>query len=135
MKFQKYGRRIRFIIVFNVKASIYTCTGFCSFAVRCYICFMIHLNDFKESIAKRELPMVLPLHLKALWYDAAGNWKTAHELIDHLKDQKSAHIHAYLHRKEGDIWNADYWYNKAGKVRPEVSLNDEWEALVTEYLN
>nr|WP_121272449.1 hypothetical protein [Pedobacter schmidteae] len=95
---------------------------------------MTHLNDFKESIAKRELPADLPLHLQALWYDASGNWKTAHELIDQLKDQKSAHVHAYLHRKEGDIWNADYWYHKAGKVRSEVSLDDEWEALVMEYL-
>jgi hypothetical protein len=43
-------------------------------------------------------------------------------------------IHAYLHRKEGDIWNADYWYSKAGKKRPSVSLQQEWEIITKNLL-
>jgi hypothetical protein len=43
-------------------------------------------------------------------------------------------VHAYLHRKEGDIWNADYWYNRAKQTRPNVSLEKEWEQLVLEFL-
>ncbi|MDB5019007.1 MAG: hypothetical protein JWQ28_134, partial [Pedobacter sp.] len=42
--------------------------------------------------------------------------------------------HAYLHRKEGDVLNADYWYNKAGRKRPALSLDEEWEQLVTHFL-
>lgn len=81
----------------------------------------------------QQLPADLPSHLKALWYDGTGDWKAAHDLIDQLTDPRSAHIHAYLHRKEGDIWNADYWYKRAGKKRPELSLENEWEMLVKEY--
>lgn len=87
-----------------------------------------------RSVDERRLPAELPVYLKALWYDGAGDWKTAHDLIDQLTDQRSAHIHAYLHRKEGDIWNADYWYKRAGRKRPEMSLTEEWEILVAEYL-
>lgn len=94
---------------------------------------MIDVVDFKQSVIEERLPTGLPLYLQSLWHDGAGNWKTAHDLIDQLTDQRSAHIHAYLHRKEGDIWNADYWYKRAGRARPEVSLEEEWEALVSEY--
>ena len=94
---------------------------------------MIDVNDFKQSIRDARLPAGLPLHVQALWHDGAGDWKTAHDLIDQLTDQRSSHIHAYLHRKEGDIWNADYWYKRAGKPRPQVSLAEEWEMLVQEY--
>lgn len=89
--------------------------------------------NFKKSVIDQRLPDDLPSYLKALWYDGTGDWKTAHDLIDQLTDPRSAHIHAYLHRKEGDIWNADYWYKRAGKKRPEVSLEQEWEMLVKEY--
>nr|WP_233173887.1 hypothetical protein [Pedobacter sp. ASV19] len=95
---------------------------------------MITLNQFNSSIVTGQLPPDLPLHLQALWYDARGEWKNAHDLIDHLSDLASAHIHAYLHRKEGDLWNADYWYGKAGRLRPDVTLEQEWGNLVSEYL-
>jgi hypothetical protein len=94
---------------------------------------MIDVIYFKQSVIDVRLPTELPLYLQALWHDGTGDWKTAHNLIDQLTDQRSAHIHAYLHRKEGDIWNADYWYKRAGKIRPQVSLEDEWEMLVKEY--
>jgi hypothetical protein len=47
-----------------------------------------------------------------------------------LNGLDSAWVHAYLHRKEGDIWNADYWYARAKKTRPNGSLDDEWAQLV-----
>ena len=72
--------------------------------------------------------------LKSLWYDGKGNWQQAHAQVDQLNDQASAWVHAYLHRKEGDTWNADYWYRKAGKTRPNISLDEEWEQLVLEFL-
>lgn len=95
---------------------------------------MIDRIDFQNSVTNKQLPADLPVYLKALWYDGIGDWKAAHDLIDQLTDPKSAHIHAYLHRKEGDNWNADYWYKRAGKSRPQVSLAEEWEMLVKEYI-
>ena len=95
---------------------------------------MIDVNEFKRSISDASIPAGLPLHVQALWHDGSGDWKAAHDLIDQLTDQRSAHIHAYLHRKEGDIWNADYWYKRAGKTRPHVSLDEEWDLLLQEYL-
>lgn len=94
---------------------------------------MINDLDFKQSVIDMRLPVDLPPYLQALWYDGTGDWKIAHDLIDQLTDQRSAHVHAYLHRKEGDIWNADYWYKKAGQTRPQLSLAEEWDALVKEY--
>ena len=72
--------------------------------------------------------------LKALWYDGKGDWKKAHDQVDHLSGKSAARVHAYLHRKEGDLWNADYWYSKAGEKRPTLSLEEEWKELVERFL-
>jgi hypothetical protein len=88
---------------------------------------------FKKTIQTNQIPAGLSLALQALWYDGKGDWKKAHDLIDHLNDRQAAHVHAYLHRKEGDIWNADYWYSRAGQKRPGLSLEEEWEQLVELY--
>jgi len=72
--------------------------------------------------------------LKGLWYDHKGDWETAHNLVDGAPGDDAAWVHAYLHRKEGDIWNADYWYRRAGRTRPEVSLEEEWIDLAKYFL-
>ena len=72
-------------------------------------------------------------YVLALWYDAKGDWEKSHVIIQDMETKEAAHIHAYLHRKEGDIWNADYWYARSGKQRPGVSLEEEWKELVTLY--
>lgn len=66
---------------------------------------------------------------KALKLDRSGDWEAAHELVDQLQSREAAAVHAYLHRKEGDQWNADYWYRQAGKTSFQGSLEDEWEQL------
>lgn len=76
----------------------------------------------------------LSVQLRSLWYDKKGDWQSAHDLIDHLEDQSSAHVHAYLHRVEGDIRNARYWYNRAEEPFFEGSLLEEWETLVKYFL-
>jgi len=73
------------------------------------------------------------VYLKALYYDADGDWSKAHDLVDGLAGESAAHIHAYLHRKEGDQWNAGYWYRRAGRPVFTGSLQEEWEALWQEY--
>ena len=89
----------------------------------------MNLADFKDSLSQNEPPKNLSVYLKTLWPDAKGDWEKAHALIQDMNDKKAAWIHAYLHRKEGDILNADYWYNRAGKKRPDISLEKEWEEI------
>ncbi|MFT2010038.1 hypothetical protein ACMA1I_15295 [Pontibacter sp. 13R65] len=90
----------------------------------------MEVSAFKESLSAAQPPAEATVYLQALWFDARGNWEKAHVLIQDLPDKNAAWIHAYLHRKEGDTWNADYWYRRAGKTRPAVSLEQEWEGLV-----
>lgn len=92
------------------------------------------LTQFKESLNLKQPVIGLSAQLKSLWYDGKGDWSQAHAQVDRLSDKQSAWVHAYLHRKEGDIWNADYWYSKAKRVRPNISLEQEWEQLVLEFL-
>lgn len=95
----------------------------------------MNFADFKKSLETGVLPAGTTVYLQALWHDKKGEWQKAHELIQDLQDKTAAWIHAYLHRKEGDTWNADYWYNKAGRKRPSLSLNEEWEEITTALVN
>lgn len=72
--------------------------------------------------------------LKALWHDARGEWDKAHDLAQNVNTPDGSWIHAYLHRKEGDRSNAQYWYNRAKRNMPDYSLEQEWEELVRELL-
>lgn len=81
----------------------------------------------------------LPTLLHALWLDAHGEWAAAHSLVDELETPDGARVHAYLHRKEGNHFNATYWYRRATRLadQPAVltgSLDDEWTALATHLL-
>jgi hypothetical protein len=88
---------------------------------------------FHESLTHPEPPAHFSVLLKSLWYDKKGDWKKAHDLVDSLPGAEAAWVHAYLHRKEGDSWNADYWYARAKKVRPTRTLEEEWEELVNHF--
>ncbi len=90
----------------------------------------MNLEQFNNSLIENDPPNSVSDYLKALWYDGKGNWQKSHEIIQDIEDKSAAWIHAYLHRKEGDIWNADYWYNRAGRKRPSVSLQEEWKDIV-----
>ncbi|HWB27371.1 MAG TPA: hypothetical protein VG738_17975 [Chitinophagaceae bacterium] len=89
----------------------------------------MQFDEFIKSTESNTPPGGMPVYIIALWYDAKGDWHKAHKSIDSENDKNSAWVHAYLHRKEGDIWNADYWYSRAGKKRPATSLEEEWENI------
>ncbi|MFM7838026.1 MAG: hypothetical protein ACKO6K_00545 [Chitinophagaceae bacterium] len=72
--------------------------------------------------------------LRALLEDQQGHWDNAHQLIQDLDTQDAAWVHAYLHRKEGDLANADYWYRRAGRKRPDLSWQEEWSSLKEYFL-
>lgn len=92
-------------------------------------------NEFRDTFLNMnpEIEKFGP-ELLSLWYDGKGDWKMAHDQVDHLSVKSAARVHAYLHRKEGDLWNADYWYSKAGEKRANSSLEEEWEELVKRFL-
>src|ERR1700750_1560736 len=92
-------------------------------------------DEFILTIENDTLPSNLPLFIQALWWDAKGDWHKAHSLIDSLDDRNSCWVHAYLHRKEGDISNADYWYRRARKQASPASLQDEWKIITMELLS
>lgn len=88
------------------------------------------LQQFHQSLSAEAPDPSLPAPLAALWWDAKGDWIQAHSLVDELETREGMAVHAYLHRKEGSDWNADYWYNRAGRNFHRPSLPDEWKALV-----
>lgn len=87
-------------------------------------------DEFKESLVNSEPPADLTLCQQALWQDAKGDWDLAHNLAQQEGSSDGSWVHAYLHRKEGDIGNASYWYSRAGKPVSNLSLDEEWEEIV-----
>jgi hypothetical protein len=87
-------------------------------------------EQFKESLAGEAPVAGLPAPLAALWWDAKGDWAQAHSLVDSLESRDGMAVHAYLHRKEGAGWNADYWYKRAGTDFRRPTFEAEWTALV-----
>ncbi|HLR00320.1 MAG TPA: hypothetical protein VK102_08075 [Sphingobacterium sp.] len=93
------------------------------------------IEEFKQDLGNPKPSPGLSVYLEALWWDAKGDWQQAHDLVDQNTDKGSAHIHAYLHRVEGDLWNARYWYNRAEESVFEGSLEEEWESLFHKFKN
>ena len=85
---------------------------------------------FRASLTQDSPPAGLHAPLAALWWDAKGDWARAHGIVDDLETPDGMAVHAYLHRKEGVEWNAEYWYRRAGKRYRRPELSAEWEALV-----
>ncbi len=88
------------------------------------------IETFKASLEDEAPPGGLNQALRALWYDAKGDWDEAHRQAQAQKDETGAWVHAYLHRVEGDEANAGYWYGRANKPHSSAPLKDEWRALV-----
>lgn len=79
-------------------------------------------------------PPGLSAAVRALWFAKAGRWHEAHDLCQEVPGRDGAWIHAWLHREEGDVGNAGYWYRQAGRALPPAgtTLSDEWLAIATE---
>lgn len=81
-----------------------------------------------------ELPTGLSLAQQALWLAKAGRWDASHDLCESVPDPGGSWIHAYLHRVEGDLGNASYWYHRAGQEMPaaSVTLAEEWGQIAAQ---
>ena len=71
--------------------------------------------------------------LRALQLDKDGDWDRAHGIAQSISSQNGSRVHAYLHRREGDLANASYWYSRAGIPVPDTSLDQEWQDLFDEF--
>lgn len=93
-------------------------------------------EEFQQSVRSPVPPAGLSRSLLAMWHDARGDWSGAHDHAQEDHGRDGSWVHAYLHRKEGDLGNAGYWYSRAGKRMPaaEVSLDAEWQAIARELL-
>ncbi|MBT1703155.1 hypothetical protein [Chryseosolibacter indicus] len=91
-------------------------------------------SEFTSSLKESMPPEGLSDVLKALWYDGKEDWNASHDIAQDIHTREGSLIHAYLHRKEGDLGNASYWYSRAGKPVCKISLQEEWEQLVKEFL-
>lgn len=89
------------------------------------------LDQFRRTLTDAAPPQSLTAPLRALWFDGHGDWNQAHNVAQDVEDATGAWVHAYLHRKEGDLQNAEYWYRRAGKPVATSALEDEWAAMVT----
>lgn len=92
-------------------------------------------KEFIESTAMTKPSTDLPLALQALWWDLRDAWEQAHSLAQDDGSTAGSWVHAYLHRKEGDQFNAGYWYSRAGKPQCDLSLEDERQEIIRELLN
>jgi hypothetical protein len=90
----------------------------------------MRVEQLRASLSSEEPPAELTAPLAALWWDAKGDWAGAHAMVDELETPDGMAVHAYLHRKEGAVSNADYWYERAGRGFHRPTLEAEWEALV-----
>ena len=89
--------------------------------------------EFRATLSNATPPAQISPALQALWYAAKGDWNKAHD-ITQPGGPELDWVHAYLHRVEGDLDNAGYWYRRAGKPVASVPLDDEWAALVRTFL-
>ncbi len=91
---------------------------------------IITLEAFESSLDQHAPPAHLSLPLKALWWDRNGDWDEAHRCAQDDPGSDGAWVHAYLHRVEGDLGNAGYWYRRAGKPLCDTPLQQEWREIL-----
>jgi hypothetical protein len=87
------------------------------------------LDEFKRSVSKARPPGGLVPALVGLWWDVKGDWERAHAVVMDESGKDCAWVHAYLHRVEGDLANARYWYAQAGRAAPTGRLRAEWDSI------
>ena len=96
---------------------------------------MTMIDSFRKSASAELPPSGMGPSLQALWWLLRGDWTRAHECVQqHEGEPDCDRVHAHLHRQEGYLANAGYWYRRAGTTAPTSSLEEEWELLATEML-
>lgn len=92
------------------------------------------MAEFKASLSGAAPASTLDAPLAALWWAAKGGWDQAHKIVQDEATADAAWVHAYLHRVEGDLGNAGYWYRQAARPVAAGSLETEWERIASALL-
>jgi hypothetical protein len=91
---------------------------------------MTTIEAFEDSLGQPVPPETLDLALEALWWAGKGDWDRAHRCVQQAEGTpRCDHVHAFLHRQEGDLGNAGYWYRRAGHPMSTEPLTAEWKAI------
>jgi len=92
---------------------------------------MIPIEELLSWKETGSFPEDIPPLLQALLLESSGDWDNAHRIAQNDPSADGSWVHAYLHRVEGDLGNASYWYHNAGRRMPDISLDEEWEYIAT----
>ena len=82
----------------------------------------MNIEEFTQSISKEEKPPEVSCCLQSLWWAKKGDWSRSHDIAQEIRESEGSWVHAYLHREEGDLGNAAYWYSRAGRPVKRLSL-------------
>jgi hypothetical protein len=92
---------------------------------------VVTIADFRASLSGPAPAPSVSAPLAGLWWAAKGDWDKAHKIVQDESTREAAWVHAYLHRVEGDLGNASYWYRQAGQPVAKDTLEVEWERIVS----
>lgn len=96
---------------------------------------MMTVETFRRSPSDATPPNGLDLALQALWWTGKDDWDRAPGCVQQQEGEAACdRVHAYLHRVEGDLANAGYWYRRVGQAAATGPLDEEWSALVAHFL-
>ena len=88
-------------------------------------------DEFLASVqSDPEPPGALSLELQSLWHACKGDWDRAHKVAQDIPSPAGSWVHANLHREEGDIGNARYWYARADKQESDAPIEQEREQII-----
>lgn len=94
------------------------------------------LEDFRATLADAAPPAGADLALQAIWWTGKGEWDRAHQCAQQREgDPDCDLVHAHLHRVEGDLANAGYWYRRAGRPVAHKPLDAEWAEIAAALLS
>jgi hypothetical protein len=91
-------------------------------------------DAFVLSLDADDAPPAATPMLRAIRYGLRGEWQAAHELAQSQADANGAWVHAWLHRIEGDLANADYWYRRAHRPPRRDDTRTEGLAIARELI-
>ncbi len=86
-------------------------------------------TPLRATLSSDTPPDGLAPALAALWWAGKGEWDKAHALVQDDEGRDAAWVHAHLHRVEGDLPNAAYWYRRAARPLETGPLDAEWDAI------
>lgn len=90
--------------------------------------FVRHANQNDHPDSEWSAP------LRALWHAEKGDWDAAHRVCQEVDIPAGAWVHANLHREEGDLSNALYWYSRAGKPESDAPVDEERREIIAALL-